>query len=348
MNMTDGKGRMPLFYHPDYEIPTQGPGHPESPDRVREIMRTISNEELPVDILPPRDFLEKDLYAAHVESHIKRVRDFGIGYMDPDTFHTDKVFDQSLKAAGGVLGAAEKAYLEKRPAFAIPRPPGHHAGFDYNMGFCYFNNVALAARIMQKEQEEIEKIAIIDLDAHHGNGTSDIFVEDPDVLYISTHNWGIFPGTGHLSDVGAGKGEGRTVNIPFQWGAGDHSFIAATEEIILPILRSFGPDLILISLGVDSHLMDPLTGLALSTPGHLKILEMIHDLARKEASSRICVELEGGYHIFALAEVMAGSIDLMLPEEQGVSIRYKDSKESSPDRSLIEKVREVQSNYWKV
>ncbi|MEA3559263.1 MAG: histone deacetylase [Candidatus Thermoplasmatota archaeon] len=345
--MDDQGMTIPVYYHQDYLKPTQTSGHPESPERIRAILRAIEREGIPADMVPPPRFTEQDLNAVHTGEHIKRVRDFGVGYMDPDTFHLDHTFDQSIKAAGGVLGAGKQAYLEKRPTFALPRPPGHHAGSDYNMGFCYFNNVALAARIMQRTIDDLEKIAIIDIDAHHGNGTSDIFEKDPSVLYVSTHNWGIFPGTGSVNDVGSGEGEGKTVNIPMEWGAGDPTFESSTSEIIMPILRSFDPDMIFISLGVDAHMMDPLTGLTLSTPGYLSTVESIYEYARSKKSSRISVELEGGYHLLALSEVVVGAMDIMAPDPKGVQIRYAGSKESAPDKNVILKAREVQSSYWR-
>ncbi|MFO8051486.1 MAG: histone deacetylase [Thermoplasmatota archaeon] len=343
--MANGEDKLAVYYHPDYEIPTQTPGHPESPERIREIMRTIKKMEVPVELMDPVDFTEKDLHNVHTTPHIEKVRDFGVGYMDPDTFHTDKVFKQSLKAAGGVLGAGRQAYLEKRPVFALPRPPGHHAGADYNMGFCYFNNVALSANILKETIEDIEKIAILDIDAHHGNGTNDIFAEDPSVLYVSMHNWGIFPGTGHVSDVGSGKGEGYNVNIPMEWGTGDLTLRMATEEIMMPVLRSFAPDMILVSLGADGHYMDPLTGLAFSTTGHLNVLKDIYGYS-KERGTGICIELEGGYHLYALAEVVVGAMDLMSAEPKGIKIRYPESKERTPDRSAIARALEVQAGYW--
>jgi acetoin utilization deacetylase AcuC-like enzyme len=338
---------LPLYYHPDYERHTQGPGHPESPERVKEILRFVREWKLPVKYMDPVPVDQGDIQLVHSMSHIDRVRDFGVGYMDPDTFHTDETYGFSLRAAGGVLGAARQCIRENRPTFAVPRPPGHHAGFDYNMGFCYFNNVAFAARSVQKEFEDISRVAIVDIDAHHGNGTNDIFFEDPSVLYISTHQWGIFPGTGHFREVGRLDGIGKTVNIPFNWGAGDPTFQDSLSELILPILKQFGPDMVFVSLGADSHLMDPLTGLTLSSSGFMDINRELLEYAKKEAGSRICFELEGGYHTYALGEVFAGTMALAagLDHEK---MRYTETKDINGSPALISEIKETLDNYWKV
>jgi acetoin utilization deacetylase AcuC-like enzyme len=339
-------GPVPVFYHPDYEKITQTPGHPESPDRVREILNSISSEKLDVQMVEPEPLKAEDLHLVHGEHHIGRVRDFGIGYMDPDTFHSNETYGQSLRAAGGVVEAARRSCDDGRATFALARPPGHHAGSDFNMGFCYFNNVALAARVLQRSVEGIEKVAIVDIDVHHGNGTYDIFCEDPSVLFISSHQWGIFPGTGNESEVGIGDGKGTTINIPLSWGAGDQTYREAFERIVLPALRSYSPDMLFVSLGVDAHVMDPLAGLSLSTPGYLKLTGMLHDHAVKEMGGRICFELEGGYHVYALAEVVAGTVSLASKEPKDTRIRYGETREKEADTQRIKAIEEVQSSYW--
>jgi len=338
---------IPLYHHSDYERHTQGPGHPESPERVKEILRFIRDWKLPVEYMEPVPVDQSDIQLVHSMSHIEKVRDFGVGYMDPDTFHTDETFDHSLRAAGGVLGAARQCVKENRPTFAIPRPPGHHAGFDYNMGFCYFNNVAFAARSIQKEFEDISRVAIVDIDAHHGNGTNDIFYEDPSVLYISTHQWGIFPGTGHFREVGRLKGVGKTVNIPMRWGAGDPTFESSLTEIILPILKQYGPDMVFVSLGVDSHLMDPLTGLTLSSNGFMDINRTLIEYAKKELGFRICFELEGGYHTYSLGEVFAGTMAIAAGMDDS-PMRYIETRDLNGDPNLMSEVKDNIASYWKV
>lgn len=339
---------IPLYYHPDYSQVTQTPGHPESPDRVEAILDLMKEIELPVRIMTPEPVDPKSLLKVHDEDHINRIRDFGVGFMDPDTYHHERTFDMSLRAAGGVVSAMDIAVREKRAVFSIPRPPGHHAGYNYNMGFCYFNNVALAARSALETYDDISRVAIIDIDAHHGNGTSDIFARDPDVLYISTHQWGIFPGTGHHNEIGRGPGEGKTVNMPLMGGSGDPSFAECMDELIVPITEEFSPDLIMVSLGGDSHIMDPLTSLTLSTPGYLNLISKIKDIGDRVSNGRVVYELEGGYHPRALAEIFVGSMALYMDEPMETPQRYAETREVMPDNIRIKQFRDVQSSYWKV
>jgi acetoin utilization deacetylase AcuC-like enzyme len=344
--MSPSEGVLPLYYHPDYERMTQTPGHPESPDRVASIMAAARKLGVPTDIRDPVEVTTEDMLLVHDKRHIDLIRDFGVGFMDPDTFHHDQTYQMCIRALGGAVGAAKESVLGRRPTFSVPRPPGHHAGRDYNMGFCYINNVAIAARVLQRDFEDVKRVAIVDIDAHHGNGTNDIFYDDPSVLYISTHQWGIFPGTGHQGETGSGKGIGKTVNLPFIGGAGDPSFIQTYEEVIAPILKAYAPDAVIVSLGGDSHIMDPLTGLTLSTPGYLKLTGSLLDFARRNVSGRISFVLEGGYHTRALGEVFTGTMNLALEEPLPFRSVYQDTRESVPDTGRIREFREVQSSFW--
>ncbi len=339
---------VPVYHHVDYEQQLQVPGHPESPERVASIMRAIRREGIPVSIMGPMDIEESLLGSVHDNRHIEKVRDFGVGFMDPDTYHHDRTYGYALRSVGGVLAAAIDSVENSRPTFSLPRPPGHHAGAGFNMGFCYFNNVAIAARYLQKNFDDIGRVAIVDIDAHHGNGTADIFGSDPSVLYVSTHEWGIFPGTGHVSEVGTDKGEGRTVNLPMPHGAGDKTFSEAYSELIAPILQAFSPDTIMVSLGADSHLMDPITTLSVSTPGYLYLIRSLLDGAKQMTGGRISFSLEGGYHLDALAETVVGGINMCLDEPRDLDMRYTRSRNGGDERSTIDGFREVQSSYWKV
>ncbi|OYT44600.1 histone deacetylase [Thermoplasmatales archaeon ex4484_6] len=339
---------VPLIFHEDYLRLTQTPGHPESPERVSAIMERLKELSIPLDIRTAPLLDEKDLLRVHSDAHVARVRDFGTGYMDPDTYHHDHTFETSLRAAGGVVRAAEDAVRERRAVFVVPRPPGHHSGRDYNMGFCYFNNVAIAARKLLDEKEDISRVAIVDVDAHHGNGTCDLFHQDRDVLYISTHQWGIFPGTGNHTDVGSGPGEGYTVNLPLMGGAGDPTFSCAASDLVVPILQQYSPDVMFVSLGVDAHLMDPLTSLSLSSPGYISLLSSLADAADTICSGRIIYELEGGYHPRALAEVFSAAVARYAGMGGEVPLRYTDTREASKDSVRLRQFRDVQASYWKV
>jgi acetoin utilization deacetylase AcuC-like enzyme len=345
--MTEGSAPIPVYHMAEYEANVQPFGHPESPDRVSAIMVHLRKSGLPHEVRTPVPAKESDILLVHTKEHHDLVRDFGIGYMDPDTFHDANTYRYTMNAAGGTIMAARDCVAERRPTFSLARPPGHHAGSDYNMGFCYFNNVAIAARRLQKDHD-IERIAIIDIDAHHGNGTSDIFYDDPSVLYISTHQWGIFPGTGHYKEVGKGPGEGRTINLPLRGGTGDPTFTELFDTIIIPATREFSPQAILVSLGGDSHQMDPLTGLSLSTPGYLGILRSMRDMAKEVCQDRICFELEGGYHPQALAETVVGCMNICSTEPVEPKIKYYETREMAPDSIRIRELADHLSSYWKI
>ncbi|MGA1821936.1 MAG: histone deacetylase family protein [Thermoplasmatota archaeon] len=344
----ESSGGVPIFYHPLYESHVQPVGHPEGPERVKGIMGKIADLGIPVDLRTSVDSTVPDITAVHSVEHFEKVRDFGVGYMDPDTYHDDFTYGYAMKAAGGTIMAAEAAADEMRPTFSFPRPPGHHAGRNYNMGFCYFNNLAIAAKKLMRNRLEIEKIAILDIDAHHGNGTNDIFISDPSILYVSVHQWGIFPGTGHENEVGYGEGEGRTVNLPFYSGTGDPTYMETWGEIVRPILTQFRPDMIMVSLGGDAHLMDPLTSLALSTPGYHDLLRDMIDYARESAAGRITFTLEGGYHIDALSEIVAGAVNIAAGDPVDIKPRFTRTRETVPNKMRISEFVDVQSRYWKL
>jgi len=343
------KGRpegVKVVYHGDYELHKQFPGHPERPERVSSVMTSLKRCGFPHRLIEPPKATLEEISLVHSPAHIERIRDFGVGFMDPDTFHTDLTYEHSLRAAGGAITAAKLAVSGSEPVFCFPRPPGHHAGMDYNMGFCYLNNIAIAARYLQKNVEGIDNLAIIDIDAHHGNGTSDIFYEDPSLLYVSTHEWGIFPGTGHEREMGRGKGAGKTVNLPLVSGQGDGTTIGLFREIAIPIVRSYGPDAILVSFGLDGHLMDPLSTLSMSSKGYIELAGAILELADEVCSGRIAFILEGGYHLEALSESVLGAMNLCLDEPMELKPRYIRSKDTSPDRWRIRELLELQSSNW--
>lgn len=338
---------MTIFYHPDYMKHRQSYGHPECPERLGAIMNMLDAQHLLDELkTPPKPGNPKVVEAVHDKTYIDMMESFGEGYLDPDTFHREDTFEIAVLAACGGLLAAEYSYEHKKPSFAIVRPPGHHSGRDYAGGFCYFNNIAIAAKDML-DKKGAKKVAIIDYDVHHGNGTEDIFYKSSKVLYISTHQWGIYPGTGHSDNVGEDDGEGFTVNIPFNGGAGDTSFELAYEKVIQPVLIQYKPDMILVSLGADGHYQDMISSLTLSSQGYIKLAKSTMDLASELCDGRIAFMLEGGYHLEALAEVVTGIVGGFYGKTTPLQYRrVADTGRNGFDE--VYRVRQAQSDYWEL
>ncbi len=318
--------------------------HPESPQRLTAILSRLEEERLYKDILSPEPASMTDLKKVHTKEHVDFIRSVGEGRIDMDTVSHEETFDIALLAAGGGMLAAEKSYTERKPALGLLRPPGHHAGTDYCGGFCYFNNIAIATQTLRKD---VKKVAIIDIDVHHGNGTSDIFSKRSDVLYISTHQWGIFPGTGPYNYVGEGEGKGFTVNLPFPSRTGDTTYEAAWEEVVKPVLLQYKPEAILVSIGADAHYMDPLATLTWSSLGYISFADNLIKTAKKLCEGRISFFLEGGYHIGAQADIIAGIVgkfhDVQTP------VIFKEIYDLDViGKVTIENVKEVQASYWKL
>ena len=307
---------MTLVYHQRYHEHRQTIGHPERPERLDAIVERLKNEGLWKDVLTPAPVDLKLLGKVHTAKYIDTVKNFGEGFMDRDTYMRPETFSIALLAVGGTVLAARKALETGNPAFALVRPPGHHAGSDRGGGFCYFNNVAVAAEHLR---EKVGRVAIVDLDLHHGNGTHDIFYSRSDVLFISTHQGGIYPGTGLPEDLGDDDGMGFNICVPLPGGSGDATFELFTKKIMRPVLTKYGPDAILVSLGADAHYMDPLGGLSLTSPGYVFMVNELLDLSRKLCHGVLAFTLEGGYHVGALAEVVAGSVAAF----DGKKVRYE-------------------------
>lgn len=275
------------------------PNHPERPDRFDLLMpRLDSFGAQKLDVKPA---LKEEIARVHDPKLIAALEEIckeGPAVIDPaPTFVTRSSFEDALLASGGVL-ACMRAVLNgaARNAFALIRPPGHHAEPQRAMGFCIFNNVAIAACDALAEGSEyppLNRIAVVDYDAHHGNGTQAAFLDDERLAYLSTHQWGIYPGTGWFEE--APQAKKRIVNVPLPAGAGDVTYQRIADEIFTPFIRSFKPDLILVSAGFDAHWNDPITSLGLSTSGFYMLSKRLVDLAEEHCNGKIVFVLEGGY-----------------------------------------------------
>lgn len=300
-----------IIHHPIYEKHDTGPGHPEMPSRYRVVIDSLQNDaELwnSLTEITPEKASQGLVQAAHTKEHFKRVEGAfanGLDRLDMDTTISMKSFDASLYAAGGAISAVDAVMSgEVRNAFAAVRPPGHHATAESTMGFCIFNNVAVAARYAQNKYKEIENVAIIDWDVHHGNGTQGIFYSDPSVFFFSMHQYPWYPGTGSHGETGQGKGLGATMNLPVKayTTAADQnsSFEAAIEEIG----SRMKPDMIFISAGFDAHRSDPLGQLQLEDPDYARMTRVMMQWADDVCDGRIVSCMEGGYNLQTLGETV--------------------------------------------
>lgn len=300
-----------LVTHPDYLRHDAGRGHPESPERLKAIEAHLHKTGLMDQVTavavahPDETTLAPWIDAVHApgyrEALHRTVPPQGTRYLDADTGLSPGSWPAALTAAGGMLSAVD-AVMSGRitDAFCAVRPPGHHAESGRGMGFCLFNNVAIAARYLQRHHN-IGKVAIVDWDVHHGNGTQEIFYDDPTVLYVSTHQSPLYPGTGAESETGKGAGKGYTLNCPMPAGRDDDDYAAVFVKRVIPALKAFGPDFILISAGFDAHRDDPLAGMNVTEAGFGEFTRLVRQVADDSAHGRIVSCLEGGYNLPALA-----------------------------------------------
>ncbi len=291
------------------------PSHPENPGRLAAVLE-LFDENAEWGALPqiqPRSAREFDLLRAHSHEMIQSVLAARgeSGWFDPDTYFGEHSVSVALSAAGASIEAALKIWNgEFRRGFSLIRPPGHHATRERVMGFCLFNNVALAIKAIQNESPQA-RLAIVDFDLHHGNGTQAIFYDDPNVLFLSSHRYPYYPGTGALEEVGAGIGKGTTVNFPLGERYDDMFFLSLYARRIVPILREFNPEMILVSAGFDGHQKDPMRGFQISTSAFGKMTELLVSEAERNGG-KILFCLEGGYNPAALKDSVAIALDSLV------------------------------------
>ena len=292
----------PIFLRHD-----TGPGHPERPARLRAVLERLQASGLAGELELGEAEAADPAWAealhdpAHVAAMATAIRRGARALDAGDTAVSADSWKAALTAVGAAIGACDRvARGVWRNAFVAVRPPGHHAERDRAMGFCLLNNVAIAARYLQRERG-LEKIAIVDWDVHHGNGTQHLFEDDPSVLFVSLHQFPHYPGTGAASERGTGAGEGFTLNCPMASGADDGDYLAAFEDRVLPAVESFDPDFVLVSAGFDAHRDDPLSGTRVSADGFRRMSRLLCELAEARCDGRLVSLLEGGYDLDALA-----------------------------------------------
>ena len=333
-----------LFFHEAMLEHDPGAGHPERPDRLRAICEKLKSSPNPkVRWAKPqpaaRELIERVHHPAYVD-RLEALRNRSAA-LDADTAVSPGSIRAAYRAAGAAIEAVTAVVSGRaRRAFALVRPPGHHAEADRGMGFCLFNNVAVAAA-HARAALGCQRILIVDWDVHHGNGTQHIFWDRADVLYFSPHRYPFYPGIGAVNEVGTDRGAGFTVNVPLPGGFGDGEYQAIFRELLVPIADAFAPDLILVSAGFDAHRNDPLGGMAVTEVGFASMCATVCDLADRHAHGRLVLVLEGGYDLTALADSVYACIIVLCGSRQ--------PQPPQPDhaaRVVIQQVRDAHKRSW--
>ncbi len=341
-----------LCYHPAFLDHEPLEYHPEQPERLVRLLRGLDRAGLLGRLvrIEPVEATRQQLELVHDRDYLDRLERLvpdSRGHLDPDTYYSEGTWHAALLAAGGAAQLAEQALAAKiEAALALVRPPGHHATRDRAMGFCLLNNVALAAAWALTSGAE--RVAIVDWDVHHGNGTQDIFAGDDRVLYCSLHLYPHYPGTGRHTDIGRGKGEGFTVNMPLPHGAGSGDYQAAFERIVLPVLEQFHPSLVLVSSGFDSHGADPLGGTRLRTSDFAAMTRHLAETVQRLGARGPLVFLEGGYNLDVLEETGAAVAAALLDPEQAPAWRDPPQPIDRVDSLLAELAGILRRAGWKL
>jgi len=303
---------MLLISTPRFGEHTTPPGHPERPERAA-IFDAVAAEFAAGGgrVVAPTAASREDLARVHTAAYLDRIAETAgrATMLDPDTFTSPESHDIALLAAGAAVMAARHARDTGEPALALVRPPGHHAEPGRAMGFCLYNNIAIAAAALRADG--LSRVAIVDIDVHHGNGTQAAFYTDPTVLFISSHQYPYYPGTGAADETGSGPGRGYTLNLPLEAGTEDAEYARVYDERVLPALEAFKPEALLISAGYDAHIQDPLAGMRVTTNGYAGLVTRLHEAASRLCHGRLALITEGGYHAGALRACLEATIDVI-------------------------------------
>jgi acetoin utilization deacetylase AcuC-like enzyme len=328
-----------------FEEHTPPPGHPERPERAHVFDAVAARwRERGGRTISPRAATNAEILRVHAPAYLEALAGTAgrAVMLDPDTFTSAATYDTALLAAGAAVQAVEHAIDNKEPAFALVRPPGHHADRDRAMGFCFLNNAAIGAAAALARG--VQRVAIVDIDVHHGNGTQAIFYADPRVLYVSTHQHPFYPGTGAAEEIGEGDGRGFTVNAPLDAGATDADYDVVCRRIVAPVLQQFSPQVLIVSAGYDAHERDPLGSMRVTSGGYAAA---VHAIATATGDVPAAFLTEGGYDLSALAECLEASFAAIGPATPEADLQTS-TRCGSPVRGqrAVEAVRAAHDGFW--
>lgn len=338
--MSTGYVYDPIFLEHDLR------GHPENAQRLVRVARLLEETGTlaRLTLVPARAISESELAWNHAPDYVEQVcraAERGGGHLDMDTYVAAGSYEAALKAAGGLIDLTA-AVLEGRldNGFGLLRPPGHHALRGRGMGFCLFNNIALAA-YAALEAHGLDRVLIVDFDVHHGNGTQDSFDDDPRVLYFSTHQYPFYPGTGHWQEIGRGKGQSFTANVPLPPGVGDAGFTLIFEDFLWPLAERYHPQLVLVSAGYDAHWNDPLAGMQLSITGYAWLARSLKSLAETLCEGKLVFTLEGGYNLDVLSYAVLNTFKVLLGDDEIADPLGPSPRDERPVDELVEHLKGV-------
>jgi len=338
-----------------YLLHSAGSGHPESPQRLAEIHEMLDNPAMSWKFtkIEAREATHDEIAIVHSLSYINFIASTAgkdCVMLDPDTMTSPDTYCTAKLAVGGACNAVDQVLSGSVDnAFAFVRPPGHHAGKENAAGFCIFNNIAIAA-MHAILKHRLKRVMIVDWDLHHGNGTQGIFYKEPRVLYFSTHQYPYYPGTGSMQEIGHGKGEGYTINVPMQAGASDASFVNVFSRILEPAALEYNPQLILLSAGFDAYFKDPLGGMRITPEGFAALARILLNIADKCCKGRFVAVLEGGYHVAGLAKSAKSVLEEMLDESHFSQEKFSalnQEMDENTDR-LIRQVTSTIRPFWNI